>query len=382
MIGALGAHMKSPRPSLIPIFRVVLLASLLFSFAASTAFADRELNTIELKGGIVIVLPEQPTEPSEIEAFNALSLKEQDAFYMKRAWLVQKLAGGLAKPGLGSAIRWTKNQVSTVVRGVRNRFSVAERATGEGGADLLTEDTLRNGTEEKEILEPVIEFDRVPEKISDKTKIFIETTITSLVNNMWANSTGIARSSGVGITLVVGVIWNTTLGKWGLIRGRSLSVDIGADFEGNKGYINFFVDRQTKAAGGFSLDIGPMVDVMIHVTDPNAAPGETRTSVHQKLPLIGCFRSGPNYKAWGSQLGFHVVEMAAMAVTAMGYPEAGVSMVAVMRGIGMATVYRTNLERNSIRSYQVAPDHWLMEKLGFAKIAERLSGKSCRSLFY
>ncbi|CAN5677997.1 hypothetical protein BH10BDE1_BH10BDE1_17150 [soil metagenome] len=370
--------MKS-RPPLLFSVSIALIASI---YMTPLAHADRELNTIELKGGIRIVLPEQPSEPTELEAFNALSVKERDAFYLKRAWLVQKLAGGLAKPGIGSAIRWTKDKVTTVVRSTRNKFSVAERATGENGADLLTDDSTLALNGEKEIVEPVIEFETVPENISDKTKIFVETTITSLVNNMWANSAGIARSSGVGITLVAGVIWNTTLGKWGLIRGRSLSVDIGADFAANKGYINFFVDRQTKAAGGFSLDIGPMIDVMIHVTDPNTAPGETRTAVHQKLPFIGCFRSGPNYKAWGSQLGFHVVEMAAMVVTAMGYPEAGVSMVAVTRGIGMATVYRTNLERNSIHSVQVAPDHWLMEKLGFAKIAAKLSGKTCRSLFY
>lgn len=317
------------------------------------AQTTRELNTVHMRGGIEIILPELPTDPIQLEAFKTLTPTEQDSFYRKRVWLIEKLAGGLTKPGIGSAIRWTKDKVTTLVQSARPKQSHAEVAVGEDA----------------------------PDRLSEKAKIFVDTTITSLVGNLWANSVGIAKSSGVGVSLVVGGIWNTTLGKWGFIEGRSISIDIGADFETNRGYMNIFMDRQSKSQGGFSIDVGLMFDLFLHFTDPKIEVGETRLAVHHKLPIIGSFRNGPNYRAWGTQLGIHVVEIGAAVATVLGYPEAGVSAVAITRGLGWITVYRTNLESRVLKKTDIPPDHWILKRLGFTKALEAMSTKTCRHLF-
>lgn len=359
------------------LFICIVAASALTSYARaqSPLSNERDPMLVTLKGGIEIALPALPTEESDLTAFRSLSEQEREAFYYKRAWLIQKLAGGLAKPGIGRAIRWTKGKVTTTVSALRSRFSVAERVTQE---DPAASDVPPS---EAEIEVPVLEFTRVPDGFSENTKAVIETTVTSLVNNMWANSVGIARSSGIGMSFVVGVIWNTTLGKYGIISGRSLSVDIGMDFKNDRGYINFFIDKQTKSQGGISFDIGTMFDVLVHITDPKQRLGTTRLSLHQKLPVIGCFRHGSTYRAWGSMIGVHVLEVAASVMMVMGYPEAGFATLATVRGIGFATMYRTNLEQRLIGKYRLSRDNWLIQKLKFNSLREGFKGRTCRSLF-
>lgn len=326
----------------------------------------REINKIRLHGGVEIILPKKPLDPAELATFETLTPEEQIAFYKKRAWIVQKMTSGLTKPGLGSAMRWTKDKVTYITDGIRSRFSHAERASGEATT------------------EAPLEFEHLPEKMSERTKNFVETTVSSLVQNMWVNSVGIAKSSGLGISLVAGTIWNTTAGKWGFIDGRSLSVDIGADFENHRGYVNFFTDYQSKSQGGFSIDVGLMFDAFLHFTDPKLEVGTVRIAQHQKLPLIGSFRGGSNYRGWGLQMGVHVVEIAGAVATVFGFPEAGASAIAITRALGYMTIYRTNLESRLIKSTTVAPDHWLLRKLGLSKLFDVMGARpvrTCRSLF-
>ncbi|MBY0314066.1 MAG: hypothetical protein K2Q26_01010 [Bdellovibrionales bacterium] len=319
-----------------------------------------DLNRVVLMGGIEITLPLLPSDPVELEAFQALTPEEKASFYFKRKFLVEKLAAGVAKKGVGSSIRWTKDKVMTAVHAIKNLSSHAETVT--------TPSEAANSPLELNTQETELRFDRVPENMSEKSKAYVEATITSLVNNMWSNSVGIAKSSGVGITLVGGVIWNTTLGNYGYIIGRSLSIDIGVDFSKNTGYMNFYYDKQSKARGGFSIDVGLMFDFMIHMTEAESVRGEIREAIHQKLPLIGCFRSGPNYKAWGAQIGIHVVEMAGAVATVFGFPEIGLTVIPAIRALGMATIYKTSLERKALGSVTLASNSLILRKLGLSEL--------------
>lgn len=370
---------------------IMSLVTVLLGTASPRAFAQgatsifdtaeiREINKIRLHGGIEIILPSAPTDAAALAAFEALTPQEQIAFYKKRAWIVQKMTSGLAKPGIGSAVRWTKEKVTYAVQGVKSKFSHADRASGEALAETATETAAPT----KEVTESILEFERISEGMTERTRSFVDAAVSSLVQNMWANSVGIAKSSGIGISLVAGSIWNTTAGKWGFIDGRSLSIDIGADFENNRGYVNFFTDYQSKSQGGFSIDVGLMFDAFLHFTDPKLAVGTVRLAQHQKLPLIGSFRGGPNYKGWGLQMGVHVVEIAALVATVFGYPEAGASAIAITRTLGYMTIYRTNLESRLVKSTEVPPDHWLLRKLGLSKLFDIMGSgpvRTCRSLF-
>lgn len=380
-------------PMRMRVFQMLLMMASLFTILMGTVVASRaseildtpelrEINKIRLHGGIEIILPAKPIDPIAVAAFESLTPSEQIAFYKKRAWIVQKMTSGLAKPGIGSAVRWTKEKVTYMARGVRSKFSHADHASGEAPAESFT--ASETTTPSKEVTESLLEFERVPENMTERTRNFVDAAVSSLVQNMWANSVGIARSSGIGISLVAGSIWNTTAGKWGFIDGRSLSIDIGADFENNRGYVNFFKDYQSKSQGGFSIDVGLMFDAFLHFTDPKLEVGTVRLAQHQKLPLIGSFRGGPNYKGWGLQMGVHVVEIGAIVATFLGYPEAGASAIALTRTLGYMTIYRTNLESRLVKSVEVPPDHWLLKKLGLAKLFDIMGTvpvRTCRSLF-
>ena len=376
--GAISIFVEGFLPMWVVRFYFICLV-LSMSASAWGQHETSEFNRVVLKGGIEITLPLLPSNPLELEAFESLTPEEKASFYFKRKFIVEKLAAGVAKKGVGSAIRWTKDKVMTVVNAVRNFSSHAETVTSPAEA--------ANSPLELNSQETELRFDRVPENMSERSKAYVEATVTSLVNNMWSNSVGIARSSGVGITLVGGAIWNTTLGSYGYIIGRSLSIDIGVDFNKNSGYMNFYYDKQFKDRGLFSMDVGLMFDALVHLTEAESLRGEVREATHSKLPLIGCFRSGPNYKAWGAQIGLHVVEMAGAVATVFGFPEVGLTVIPAIRAMGMATVYRTKLERKSLGSVTLAPDSVILKKLGLSQLTQALrynqsdSPGLCKNIF-
>lgn len=354
-----------------------------FIFCASVAANAQSTNwnRIELSGGIEINLPQYPSNPQDLATFLTLTPEEQNSFYLKRKLIIEKVAGGIAKPGIGSTMRWTKNKIFSTVSYVRSRlgyirgkFSKAQVAVGE--VDI---------SDEKEMAtEELIEFSKIPDNMSDETKAFVESTITALTQNLWSNSHKVAKSSGIGMTFVFGPIWNTTFGRLGFVAGRGLSADLGYNFDKDEGYLIFRNDKQTLSKGGFSFDIGLMFDAMLHVMDSETE--ETMQFSHMKLPFIGCFRNGPNYTAWGFQVGLHVVEMAGIIGAFFGHPELAAS-VPLMRLLGMGMVYKTDLKRQTLKSLKLPADHPLLKAIGLGQVSNATSflrvpdGLTCPFLF-
>ncbi len=301
----------------------LVAAALSATLTLSARAADSGYNVVDLQSGIEIILPGLPSDPAQLAAFQALTPAEQHSFYVKRKFLITKLASGLTKPGLKSGIRWVKNKVMALKNKITDGASVAGDLTGASPVQWRSE----------------------PQGLSPESIAFVESTVTSLVDNFWANSTEIARANGLGLTFVGGAIFNTTLGGLGTVLGRSLSIDLGVDFKKQEGYIRFVYDKQSKKRGGLSFDIGLMFDVLLHVTNPAVDNGDTIEATHVKLPLIGCFRYGPDYRAWGAQVGVSVLEFAGAWLVAAGHPAEGAALVTGVRAVGMATVYSTNLER-------------------------------------
>lgn len=274
-------------------------------------------NLVELGKSIAIRLPELPHDPEQRVAFDSLTPEEKRAFYYKRRFLIEKLARGAARPGISGGIRWARNKIHA----------------------------LRGNATPAPALNPEMIWESRPEKISAEAIAYIDTTVTALVDNMWSNCVRIAKLNGLGITVVGGGIWNTTIPFAGLVWSRGYSVDMGVDFKTQTGYVRILSDKQTLKTPGFSIDIGVMLDGLIHVTNTDLSAGENAESVHVKLPVIGCFRHGSDYSAWGVQAGFHALQMAGLAMMWNGDSALGASLLGAPAGLGLVTVYSTNLER-------------------------------------
>lgn len=325
-------------------FLTLLILTLLT--ISSTAFAERDWQVVDLGKGVVIRLPTQPTDPEQLAAWNALTPVEQKSFYVKRNFIIRWLARGLTKRGVKAGIRWAKNKVVALKNNLTGKESVAEAAVGENYLDWVS----------------------VPEDLSDKSKAFVESTLTSLIDNLWANSTSIAQKNGIGFTFVGGAIWNTTLGNLGYVLGRSLSMDIGVDFKNQEGYLRVLWDKQALKQGGLSFDIGAMADFLLHVTNPELDAGQDFEATHTKLPIVGCFRRGANYTAWGMQFGVGVIDFIGGWVALAGFPILGGHVVAAGRVIGAATVYSTTLERVVLKKKTLSQK--AMRLLGFGPLLD------------
>lgn len=341
-------------------------------------------NLILLNGGYEILLPELPSDSEQLEKFASLSIEERLSFYAKRKFVIQMLTKGVTKRGVGSGIRWTKNKIVGVARSVKQQFSPVEAATSNVELpDIEGQEPVR---------ESQITFERVPENLNPEQRAYVESSVSGFVESMWTNSVSIARSNGIGMTFVGGVIWNTSLHTKGHVYGRSLSVDMGFNFRDNSGYMNFFYDRQSLARGGFSFDIGPMADFMVHIADPDLKRGDVIQAFHQKLPAVGSFRHGSRYSAWGAQFGLHIFEMVGAVAIVFGMPELGATLIPAVRAVGMATIYRTSLERQFLGHLTLGLDNPIMKLLGFssyfgklsqsrAQIESLSSKSSCKTIF-
>lgn len=321
-------------------------------------------NLISINGGYGILLPGLPNDPEQLEKFASLSPEERHSFYVKRKFIIQMLTRGITKRGVGSGIRWTKNKITSLVRSVKQQFSPVEAVTSNVEIGESVDGPLREAT---------IVFERVPDTMTIEQRYYVESSVSGLVESMWTNSVSIARSNGIGMTFVGGMIWNTSVYTKGYVYGRSLSVDMGFNFRNNSGYMNFFYDRQSLARGGFSFDIGPMADFMVHVTDPDLKSGEVIQAFHQKLPVVGSFRHGSRYSAWGAQFGLHVFEIVGAVAIVFGMPELGATLIPAVRAVGMATVYRTSLERQFLGHLTLRMDHPIMKLLGFSSYLEKVN---------
>jgi hypothetical protein len=349
----------------------------------------KQANTITIDSSIDIQLPELPLDPALREQFLKLTPDEQKSFYIKRRFLIGKLASGLTKPGLKSGIRWVKNQIFAFKDFAVNEFTGAQTMVGQGDAfpleisqenlplllSLRQDATINtfdsrveeNQTEEADPKTKLL-VQKVQKNLSAESQAFVESTVTGLVENMWKNSVDIAKSNGLGLTFVGGTIFNTTLGKKGFVWGRSLSIDIGVDFKNQNGYIRFLYDKQALKNAGLSFDVGLMFDTLVHITNTEVGEGESVDATHVKLPIIGCFRSGPNYKAWGTQLGISVLEMAGGWLSLHGFPLIGSGMITGTRAIGIATVYSTTLNRQVLKTYEMP--QFILKLPGFKKLME------------
>lgn len=316
--------------------RLIQFCVLFCAFAApAPAFAQEgadlleapaDPNRLTLRGGVVFELPALPEDPALLAEFQTLTAEEQRTFYERRAFLLQKLVGALSFPRSLGTVAWAKEKTSAGLRTVV-RFFTPEAP---GGTPLF----------EKPGEIP-------PQSLKGRGAAFLESVVASFLDKMWTDAAYVARASGVGFTFVGGPVVNTSLAKWGYFWGRALSIDIGHDFSRDKGYVRLYYDKQALERSGLSFDTGLMFDFLVHFRD--LPDEENRMNItHQKLPMIGCYRYGDCYRGYGFQLGVHVFEMAALVVSAFGYPEIGVGMVAATRWLGAATIYSTSLERNRL----------------------------------
>jgi hypothetical protein len=344
----------------------ILLSILLLLCPQILHAQDSRWLQINIGDDISIQLPALPESSVQRDAFLSLTPREQNSFYAKRWFLMQKMVGGLTKPGIGSGIRWAKGKVSALKGHLRRSLGPAS-SVAESAVSQKSEIEMDPSSQEVADQSEVVWLNR-PDHLSEEAKAFVQQTVSAYVDNFWTNSTEIARANGIGVSMVVGAIWNTTLAKLGVIHGRSLSIDLGMDFSKQEGYLRLAWDKQTKKTGGISLDVGLMADVLLHVTDPSLQPGDKIEATHTKLPLIGCFRSGTNYKAWGAQLGFSVFEMIAIASHYLGLTSAGemAGAITTIRAVGAVTAYQTNLERDVIQTWKIPATSKIFKVLGLS----------------
>jgi hypothetical protein len=377
----------------------VFLISFVISLTSSTCFAITEdeanqLNILILKNGIEIQLPKLPDDENLRIQFLQLSPAEQQSFYIKRQFLIKKMTTGLTNPGFKSGLRWVKNQLFSFKDFVINEFTGAQTMVGQGddypleisrenlplllqlrqdpkeAPNNLYQDTNHFGAKSQlgSDHSTNLQWQKTPENLSPEAKAFVESTITGLVQNMWKNCSTIAKSNGLGLTFVGGTIFNTTLGKRGFYWGRSLSIDVGIDFQSETGYIRFLYDREALKSGGLSFDVGLMFKTLVHITDTEVRASEEIEATHVKLPIIGCFRDGPKYKAWGAEFAFTVFEMLGGWLTLHGFPVLGPGLVTGSAGLGAATLYSTNLHRKTLKVYQVPQS--ILKATGLKKLID------------
>jgi hypothetical protein len=292
---------------------------------------EREINRIALPGSVAIVLPDLPADEGVRAEFLSLSGEQRNSFYLKRALVIRKFALSLAKPGLRDGFAW-----------IRNKLRPFRRDGGEAAGPALSQ----------------MEWESKPDDLSPYKQARLESAVNGLIESMWRNSRAIASANGIGFTFVGGAIFNTSLAKWGFVWGRALSVDIGVDFKTQTGYIRTAYDRQSLKRAGVSFDVGLMFDMLLHFTNTDPVAGEEIAATHTKLPLIGCFRHGPDYSAWGMQMGLGALETLGAWVAWTGLPAAGAAMAAANRAVGAVTVYSTRLDRRILRVRHV-PARWL-----------------------
>lgn len=283
----------------------IYFLSIFINFWSISALSFDELQKITLKSGYEISLPDYPEDKILLDEFLTLTQEERNSFYTKRNYLIKRMITKLEKKGFKTFLQWAK-----------------KKALGINDSTLIEQQ--------------------------------VEAAVQASVENMWMNAIGIAKSTGVGMTVSLGIIWNTTIGPIGTIKGRAISLDIGKDFSSNKKYINIFYDRQSKLKGGFSIDIGPMLDIMFNLTDPNVEPGEKMTFFNQKVPVLGSYRIGETYNGMGTSFGVHVLEVVAAVATVFGHPEVALAIIPAVRLAGVATVYKSSIERTTLAHFELS----------------------------
>ena len=316
-------------------------------------------------------LPELPEDPEQIEEFNQLSEAEKLVFYKNRQLIIKYFTLGLTKKGVGSYIRWTKGKIVTGVQKGRsflkktlshiNVATLPEMHDPIFAHDAGTDETLSEANPSTK--EVTLSLSKHPDNLSEKEKAYIENSVSVLVSNMWGNITNISKGNGIGISFVGGLIWNTNLANKGFLWGRSLSADIGVNFHSGDGYIKFYYDKESLEKAGFALDIGILMNTMVHLTNADLEKTEVIHATHTKLPPVGSYRRSDQYNGWGAQFGVHAVDMVGVALASVGVPH-GLMLIPVMRYIGFLTVYKSSLKRHSLGQLNLKRGHPLLKLLG------------------
>lgn len=331
-----------------------------------------------LRKDMVVRLPEVPAKEEHLALWKQLSPAEQQRFYVRRLLLLQRLAAGLSRPGFSSGMIWVKDKMAAFGRFIKNRLSAAETLAAPADAPTPTLDAAaQDGTPELQETESLREvlMEIVPENISPRGREMIVTNITAFSDSLWAKSPEIVHATGIGMTFVGAAIFNVSATRFGYVYGRGYSLDIGLNFADGSGYLRILYDRQSLLKGGMSFDVGPMFDAFLHlISEPEAGfqKGHHIEATHVKLPIVGCFRFGPEYFAIGGQFGISVVEIAGAWAMSHGYYWIGSQMIGAFRVLGFLMTYASVLDREIVtKTYRPWPQ--LIRKLGLSKLLPRES---------
>lgn len=288
-----------------------------------TDFED--LTTFSLRHARGIELSLWPDDPVARAAFEDLSPKLQLRFYKRRRFLIRRLVGLLAYPRILGVAATGKEKIKSAVQKIKSL-----RGKGEAPGD-----SQKGGS------------------FAEKGHAILENLTLALQKKTWEDAGYIARASGVGLTIVGGPIWNTTVANKGLFWAHGPSVDFGVDFDHRKTYFHVYWDKQTLRNSVQAMDVGLMFDFFVHFR--NFPENETHLIVdHQKLPGFGSYRIGPDYRAYGLQAGVNVLEGLGYGLTALGHPVIGGPLAIGVRVAGIATLYSTQFDRKLLLKIHLA----------------------------
>lgn len=294
----------------------------------------QNVNDVELRGGIHLELPAQPGDSERLSRFDSLTSDQQQTFYLRRRFLLEKLIGGLSFPRVIGSLAWTRDKVSAAVGRARKALGGAaspiENVSGAEGENPPATDLKERG------------------------RLVLKTIVDVFVDKLWDDAEYVASANSVGFTLYFGPVANASFVRWGYFWGRGLSLDIGHDFTSETGYMRFYYDKQEMARAGLSFDVGAMFDFFVHF---NTGADAGMNVTHYKLPVVGSYRSGPTYRAYGLQLGVNVLELTAVAI-AYRHPQVAAALFMGTRFLGSATIYSTNMTRKFLGKVRV-PAGWL-----------------------
>lgn len=339
------------------------------ALAATTTQASVDnFNRLKLSGGYEVQLPDFPEDPDQLKVFQQLSETEKLTFYKNRQMILRYFSYGLTKKGVGSYIRWTKTKIVTGVE--KGRYFLKKtlsHASTVTDPKALPPDLTEETEDVKD--EVILSLDKYPENITEKEKAYVEQSLSALVTNMWGNIANISKGNGIGMSFVGGLIFNTNIGNKGFLWGRSLSTDIGVNFHTGEGYIKFYYDRESLKKAGFALDIGILMNSMVHFTNSDLEKGDLIEATHTKLPPVGSYRRSDQYNGWGAQFGVHAGDMVGMVLASAGIPQ-GLMLIPVMRYLGFMTVYKSSLKRRSLGQIKLKRGHPLLKFMGYSEIID------------
>lgn len=307
--------------------RAEQIESLAARFGLSTTDFEA-LNTLSLRHARGVELSLWPDDPVTRAAFEDLSPKLQLRFYKRRKFLIRRLVGLLAYPKILGIAATGKEKIKSAIQKVKS-------LRGKGGGDSPTDHSSASRS------------------LAEKGHAVLENLTLALQKKTWEDAGYIARASGVGLTIVGGPIWNTTVANKGLFWAHGPSVDFGVDFDHRKTYFHVYWDKQTLRNSVQAMDVGLMFDFFVHFR--NFPENETHLIVdHQKLPGFGSYRIGPDYRAYGLQAGANVLEGLGYGLTALGHPVIGGPLAIGVRVAGIATLYSTQFDRKLLLKIHLA----------------------------